>query len=67
MRKHNLYKIQGPQCSTRNKNNLGELTSPHTTVKNMAVGQATGFAAIDTAVLQGLQVLPCHAHCRQWN
>lgn len=54
MRKHNLYKIQGPQCSTRNKNNLGELTSPHTTVKNMAVGQATGFAAIDTAVLHGL-------------
>lgn len=53
MRKHNLYKIQWPPYSTRNKNNLGEPTSPHTTIKNMAVGQATGFAAIDTAILHG--------------
>lgn len=28
-------------------------TSPHTTVKNMTAGQATGFAAIDTAILHG--------------
>lgn len=53
MRKHNLHKIQQPPCPTRNKNNLGEHTSPHTTVKNMTAGLATGFAAIDTAILHG--------------